>query len=299
VKSFNYINIRTVVILILSQLSCFFAVHYNFKIHFDFVLFGLAIAFPVGTSIQTAFKRRERALGQPYANHNGGQLHFGPDGYLYIGVGDGGSAGDPENNGQNPSTLLGTVLRIDVNGVEPYGIPATNPFLEDPEKADEIWAWGLRNPWRFSFDRLTGDMYLSDVGQRMWEEINFQPADSPGGENYGWNILEGEHCYETNNCEPLGMTYPVTEYSHSFGCSITGGYVYRGTEFPSLTGNYFFADYCTGNIWSLVRQPDGSWSQALVLESGRTISSFGEDAAGNLYILDHTTGEILQIQPVN
>lgn len=238
-------------------------------------------------------------LPQPFGNHNGGQLQFGPDGYLYIGMGDGGSGGDPENNGQNPATLLGALLRIDVNGSDTYTVPADNPFLGDPSRADEIWAYGLRNPWRFSFDRLTGDLFLSDVGQRVWEEINFQPAISGGGENYGWNILEGNHCYDTEPCESAGTVLPVAEYSHDSGCSITGGYVYRGSQFPTLTGNYFFADFCTGIIWGLFRQTDGSWLQSVVLESGRTVASFGEDLAGELYFLDHASGEILQVQAVN
>jgi glucose/arabinose dehydrogenase len=235
------------------------------------------------------------SINQPFGNHNGGQLQFGPDGYLYIGMGDGGSGGDPENNGQNPATLLGALLRIDVDGGEPYAVPADNPFVGNPNAADEIWAYGLRNPWRFSFDRLTGDLYLSDVGQRIWEEINFQPVVSSGGQNYGWNILEGNHCYDTENCDSAGTILPVAEYSHDSGCSITGGYVYRGSQFPALTANYFFADYCTGIMWGLFRQPDGSWLQNVVLESGRTVSSFGEDVAGELYLLDHASGEVLQI----
>jgi glucose/arabinose dehydrogenase len=238
-------------------------------------------------------------LNQPFSNHNGGQIQFGPDGYLYIGMGDGGSAGDPENNGQNPATLLGTLLRIDIDNGEPYAVPSDNPFVDNPDRADEIWAYGLRNPWRFSFDRGTGDLFLSDVGQRIWEEINFQPAISGGGENYGWSILEGGHCYQTENCDSTGTVLPVSEYSHDSGCSVTGGYVYRGSQFPTLTANYFFADYCTGIVWSLFRQPDGSWLQNMVLESGRTVSSFGEDLAGELYLLDHATGEVLQIQAVN
>jgi glucose/arabinose dehydrogenase len=246
-----------------------------------------------------ASERVIMTLAQPFGNHNGGQLGFGPDGYLYIGMGDGGSGGDPENNGQNPATLLGALLRIDVDEADTYTVPADNPFVGDPNRADEIWAYGLRNPWRFSFDRLTGDLYLSDVGQRIWEEINFQPALSGGGENYGWNILEGSHCYDTESCDGAGAVLPVAEYSHDSGCSITGGYVYRGSQFPTLTSNYFFADYCTGIIWGLFRQTDGSWLQNVVLESGRTVSSFGEDSAGELYLLDHASGEIFQIQPVN
>ncbi len=244
-------------------------------------------------------EQRIMFLSQPFGNHNGGQIHFGPDGYLYIGMGDGGSGGDPQNQGQNPATLLGALLRIDVNGTESYTVPSDNPFVNDPTQADEIWAYGLRNPWRFSFDHQTGDLYLSDVGQRIWEEINFQPANSRGGENYGWNILEGNHCYDSETCDPTGTVLPVAEYSHDSGCSITGGYVYRGNQFPALTANYFFADYCTGIVWSLFRQTDGSWLQNVVLESGHTVSSFGEDSSGELYLLDHASGDVVQIQPAN
>jgi glucose/arabinose dehydrogenase len=237
-------------------------------------------------------------INQPFGNHNGGQLHFGPDGYLYIGMGDGGSGGDPINHGQNPGTLLGTLLRIDVDRGETYTIPATNPFANNDGRAAEVWAYGLRNPWRFSFDRLTGDLYLADVGQREWEEVNFQPAVSAGGQNYGWNILEGTRCYDAESCDTAGLVLPVAEYSHEAGgCSITGGYVYRGSQYTALTGNYFFADYCSGIVWSLFRQVDGIWVQTLVLRSGRTLSSFGEDVNGELYLLDHNQGEVLQIQP--
>ncbi|MFZ0547671.1 MAG: PQQ-dependent sugar dehydrogenase [Candidatus Promineifilaceae bacterium] len=238
-------------------------------------------------------------VNQPFPNHNGGQLQFGPDGYLYMGMGDGGSGGDPQNNGQNPATLLGALLRIDVDGGTPYAIPGDNPFANDPDRAAEIWAYGLRNPWRFSFDRLTGDLYVADVGQNAWEEVNFQPAQSNGGQNYGWNIMESSHCYEAVNCDSDGLVLPVAEYSHDASCSITGGYVYRGSQYPALTANYFFADYCSGIIWSLFHQQDGSWVQAVVLESGRTISSFGDDAAGELYVVAHGRGEILQIQSTN
>lgn len=237
-------------------------------------------------------------IGQPYNNHNGGQVKFGPDGYLYIGMGDGGSANDPDNNGQNSSTLLGSMLRIDVDGgdgVAQYGIPASNPFVNDPNVPNEAWATGLRNPWRFSFDRLTGDLFISDVGQREWEEVNFAPASSAGGENYGWNIFEGTNCF-AGDCSTPNLVMPVAEYSHDAGCSITGGYIYRGTQFPTLWGNYFYTDFCTGNIWTMVQNEDGSWQNALIGNSGRLSASFGEDAAGELYLLDHSTGEIFQIQ---
>ncbi|MEW5989145.1 MAG: PQQ-dependent sugar dehydrogenase, partial [Chloroflexota bacterium] len=234
---------------------------------------------------------------QPYWNHNGGQLQFGPDGYLYVGMGDGGSGGDPENNGQDRSTLLGDLLRLDVDHSLPYAIPPDNSFVNDPLARPEIWAYGLRNPWRFSFDRLTGDLYVADVGQGDWEEVNYVPAETPGGLNYGWNILEGSHCFRENPCDSAGLVLPVGEYNHDFGCSITGGYVYRGRQFPALWGNYFFGDYCSGLIWGLFQEADGRWAQTIVLESGRALSSFGEDAAGELYALDMGNGEVLQLRP--
>lgn len=236
-------------------------------------------------------------VDQPYANHNGGQLQFGPDGMLYVGLGDGGSAGDPQGNGQNPATLLGSLLRLDVDGQEPYQVPADNPFAGLADKAGEIWAFGLRNPWRFSFDRLTEDLIIADVGQGTWEEVDFQPASSAGGEDYGWNIMEGNHCYATSNCDTSGLVLPVAEYSHAEGgCSVTGGYVYRGSAFPELAGNYFFGDYCSGFIWSLVPQPDGTWLKTQVLDSQYNVASFGEDAEGELYVLDHSSGAVLQLQ---
>ncbi len=235
---------------------------------------------------------------QPYPNHNGGQVAFGPDGYLYIGVGDGGSANDPLDNGQNPATILGTLLRLDVNQLDvTYQIPPTNPFVGSDDRLNEIWAWGLRNPWRFSFDRLTGDLFVADVGQNLWEEVDFQPATSQGGENYGWNILEGTHCFASDPCDPTGMVAPIFEYSHSEGCSVTGGYIYRGEEFMDLYGNYFVADYCQGTIWRLVAEESGEWSSAVVLDTPYVISSFGEDADGELYILDHAGGSLFRILP--
>lgn len=237
-------------------------------------------------------------IEQPYANHNGGQLQFGPDGYLYIGMGDGGSGGDPHGHGQNAGTLLGALLRIDVTGQETYAIPPDNPFTNVSGVRDEIWAYGLRNPWRFSFDRATGDLYLADVGQNTWEEVNFQPAPNAGGHNYGWNIMEGTHCFNSDSCDTEGLVLPVAEYGRAGGCSVTGGYVYRGRQFPSLTGTYFFADYCTGTIWGLARQADGRWETTAVYNSGVQISSFGEDRDGELYVINHN-GAVLQIRPQN
>jgi glucose/arabinose dehydrogenase len=235
---------------------------------------------------------------QPFPNHNGGQLAFGPDGYLYIGIGDGGSANDPFGNGQNPDTLLGTILRLDVDpSSSSYAIPETNPFVDNANRLDEIWAWGLRNPWRFSFDRTTGDLFIADVGQNLWEEVNFQPASSPGGENYGWNIMEGIHCFMNETCDNTGLIMPVFEYSHQEGCSITGGYMYRGSENQDLYGNYFAADFCQGNIWRLYPDESGTWTSAMVYDSPYVFSSFGEDASGEIYILDHNGGSIYKIRP--
>jgi glucose/arabinose dehydrogenase len=227
---------------------------------------------------------------QPFENHNGGQLAFGPDGFLYVSLGDGGSGGDPFNNAQNLTTILGKILRIDVeSGVSPYAIPAGNPF------DTEIWAFGLRNPWRFSFDRGTGDLYIADVGQNLFEEVNFQPAASSGGENYGWNIMEGMHCFNNPNCNQAGLTLPVAEYDHLDGnCSVTGGLVYRGSEHPSMQGIYFYADFCSGRIWGLKRNGT-AWENRLLLDTALQISSFGEDEAGNLYVADLITGDIFKV----
>ena len=231
-----------------------------------------------------------------YKNHNGGQLVFGPDGYLYIGTGDGGGRGDPGQNAQNPLSLLGKILRIDVeSGADTYQVPPDNPFFGKPGHHPEIWALGLRNPWRISFDRQTEDMFIGDVGQANWEEVDFQPSTSPGGENYGWNILEGTHCYETATCDDSGMTPPVFEYpTHADNqCSVTGGYVYRG---PNLDwqGIYIFGDFCSGKIWGL-QNADSNWLNQLLLDTDKWISTFGEDQAGNLYFADRVTGEIYML----
>jgi glucose/arabinose dehydrogenase len=231
-------------------------------------------------------------IAQPEANHNGGQLQFGPNSYLYIGMGDGGGQGDqhgPIGNAQDRNALLGKLLRIDVTNQDTYAIPKDNPF------GTEVWAYGLRNPWRFSFDRSIGDLYIADVGQGTYEEVDFQPAASKGGENYGWRIMEGLHCYNPRQgCTQTGLVLPIAEYSHDEGgCSITGGYVYRGLDYPVLNGAYFFGDYCTGFVWSLQR--DGAqWLMTKRLESGVNISSFGEDVNGEVYVVDHG-GAIYQL----
>jgi len=223
---------------------------------------------------------------QPFENHNGGNLAFGPDGYLYIGFGDGGSQGDPQGNGQNLNTWLGKILRIDVNA-EPYTVPESNPFVGEADAKPEIWAYGLRNPWRFTFDRETGDLYIADVGGDHFEEVDFQPADSAGGENYGWAAWEGNDQRDT----PANgaVVPPVATYPHSDGCSISGGYIYRGEQLPALQGTYFFGDYCNGRIWTLGRGAAGQWAMNVSgWQPGEfVISSFGEDEAGELYLVDY------------
>jgi glucose/arabinose dehydrogenase len=222
---------------------------------------------------------------QPFGNHNGGNLVFGPDGYLYIGTGDGGSGGDPNNNAQNLGVLLGKMLRVDVSGELPYEIPRDNPFVDDPDARPEIWAYGLRNPWRFSFDTQTDDLYIADVGQNNIEEINFQAADSPGGENYGWRFYEGSDVFRDALGDREPFVFPIYEYSHNLGCSVTGGYVYRGDNLPDLQGSYFYGDYCAGIIWRLHQDDAGAWQNEIFLEPGFNIASFGEDVDGELYVV--------------
>ena len=246
---------------------------------------------------------RVLSVAQPYSNHNGGMLAFGPDRMLYAGMGDGGSVGDPDDNGQRPSTLLGSMLRLDVDGGSPYTIPSDNPFVDHPTYREETWAYGLRNPWRFSFDRVSGDLYIGDVGQGLVEEVSFQAASSSGGENYGWRTMEGSRCHAPSvGCSTTGLTLPIHEYGHGVGCSIAGGYVYRGTAFPALQGRYVFGDYCSG------------WSRSLEVVAGSVtdlqdhsaqvaavsqLSSFGEDGTGELYVvsLGGTVYRITAIEP--
>ncbi|MAE07394.1 MAG: cadherin [Bacteroidetes bacterium] len=241
-------------------------------------------------------------IAQPFGNHNGGDLDFGPDGYLYIGMGDGGSGGDPGNRAQNPLEMLGKMLRIDIDNGSPYSIPATNPFVGDPTTLDEIWALGLRNPWRFSFDSQTGDMWIADVGQNAWEEIDFQSATSSGGENYGWRCYEGSHPFNTSGCPPASaFVFPIYEYSQSGspgGCSVTGGVVYRGSQYPALDGHYFLSDYCGGWIMTIyyngiswVTINHGTWS-------GEGFSTFGEDVTGEVYVAGLFTGKIWKIEEI-
>ncbi len=229
-------------------------------------------------------------LEQPFWNHNGGHLAFGPDGYLYIGTGDGGDGGDPQENAENLTSLLGKMLRLDVNA-DTYNVPESNPFKPESGAATEIWAYGLRNPWRFSFDRATGDLYIGDVGQELYEEINVQPASSTGGENYGWNQMEGLHCYpDTSDCDSSQYVLPVLEYAHGEdGVSVTGGFVYRGTLAPDLVGAYIYADFASGKIWTL-RFAEGVWVNELLEDTEFAVSSFGEDEAGELYLTDFNGG---------
>ncbi|MEP6934719.1 MAG: PQQ-dependent sugar dehydrogenase, partial [Nitrospirota bacterium] len=241
-------------------------------------------------NLQASIEERTlMVVPQPYANHNGGMVAFGPDGLLYIGLGDGGSGGDPQNRAQNPSELLGKILRIDVDGAPPYAIPSDNPFANGGGRP-EIFASGVRNPWRFSFDRETGSLWLADVGQNKWEEIDLVRL----GGNYGWRIMEGRHCFlPEKDCPVEGLIIPGSEYGHDQGrCSVTGGYVYRGRNLPALQGSYLYADYCSGElfavpVWNGVvagREP------RVLRKSGMRISSFGEDEAGEMYVVDHRGG---------
>ena len=241
-------------------------------------------------------------IEQPDTVHNGGHMAFGPnDGYLYIGIGDGGILRDVQEQAQNPDTLLGKLVRIDVeSGVAPYAIPASNPFIGREGYRDEIWALGLRNPWGFAFDGQNGDLYIGDVGGSEFEEVNYQPASSKGGENYGWPTFEGIQCqgYEPeqapDSCIPTGLTQPVVQYPHSQGCAIVGGTVYRGAQFVRLQGIYFYADFCSGRIWGLRRVGD-DWQSALLYDAPFRISGIGEDEEGNLYVANYTNGTILAL----
>ncbi|RYH74823.1 T9SS type A sorting domain-containing protein [Flavobacteriaceae bacterium 144Ye] len=247
-------------------------------------------------------------ISQPYINHNGGDMAFGNDGYLYIATGDGGSGGDPGNRAQDLSTLLGKMLRIDVDntsGGNNYAIPATNPFVGDATALDEIWSYGLRNPWKFSFDSLTNDIWIADVGQNEYEEINMvTPSASALGVNYGWRCYEGNSTYNTADCPPMAeMTFPVAEYGHTssgaFKCSITGGYIYRGSAQPNLYGVYFFADYCSNEI-GILSNNEGTWSYTFTEQySGNGWSCFGEDVDGELYVAGLSSGTIYKIIDAN
>jgi glucose/arabinose dehydrogenase len=238
---------------------------------------------------------------QPGPAHNGGQILFGPDGFFYIGLGDGGSRdGNDRGRAQSLSDLLGSILRIDVSSGSPYTIPPDNPFVGTTGARPEVWSYGLRNPWRFSFDRANGDLYIADVGERDWEEVNRSPAAEGAGRgaNFGWSLMEGRHCLNDESCDQAGLTLPVLEYSHSEGCSITGGYVYRGARIPALQGHYFYADFCQGWVRSF-RVTGGATLEETdwpTLHPGRLVTSFGEDAAGELYVMTGE-GRVLKIVP--
>lgn len=239
-------------------------------------------------------------IQQPYSNHNGGDLAFGPDGFLYIPTGDGGSGGDPQNRAQNRKSLLGKMLRIDVNSGNPYAIPNSNPFVNDTTTLPEIWALGLRNPWRFSFDRRTGDLWIADVGQGNWEEINRTPANSGGGHNYGWRCYEGDANFNTNGCNNRNnYVFPIYDYPNdgtTTGCSVMGGYVYRGMRYPNLQGRYIYADYCSGRFWALTPNEQSGWTNTNLLNtSDFNIVSFGEDQSGELYVAGLTSGIIYRV----
>jgi hypothetical protein len=247
-------------------------------------------------------------IAQPFANHNGGQIKFGPDGYLYIAMGDGGAGGDPACRAQRHDTLLGKMLRIDIEqGFDSppyYGIPPTNPFVGPGDPPDEVWALGLRNPWRFSFDRSTGDLFIGDVGQSQWEEVSFQAAGTPGGRNFGWNAMEGSACFDNSGtgcpsyvpkCGSTALTLPIIEYSHDLGCSITSGYRYRGSALPGLAGAFVYADFCSGRIWG-ARESSGGWTARLMVDTPYFISTFGQDVNGELYV-GTLIGSIFRVVP--
>ena len=246
---------------------------------------------PTGKNADPSSEKVILQIKQPFPNHNGGQLVFGPDQYLWIGMGDGGSAGDPNNNGQSVDTLLGKILRIDVDHGSPYAIPKDNPFASGGGRP-EIYAYGLRNPWRFSFDRQMGDLYIADVGQNKWEEINYLPAGYNGQPaNFGWNRREGLHAYkDTDGADMTGLIDPIYEYGHDQGCSVTGGFVYRGKSLPAFDGIYLFADFCSGNVWGLTRNDTNIWEGKILFHTIFSLTSFGEDQNGEIYLLDQNSG---------
>ncbi len=251
-------------------------------------------AFPDTHDVDLASEKVVLEIGQPFSNHNGGQVTFGPDGYLYVGVGDGGSGGDPRGHGQDLGTLLGTILRIDVSALDEtgrYAVPSDNPFVGMEGARPEIWAYGLRNPWRFSFDRETGRLWAGDVGQNRLEEIDIVAR----GGNYGWNIMEGTSCFRAASCNDDGLEPPVAEYGREDGCSVTGGYVYRGGRIPSLSGAYLYGDFCSGRIWAIRHDGDGIVEQAEIADTDLQISSFAEGPDGEIYLLSFT-GEIARLR---
>jgi glucose/arabinose dehydrogenase len=238
-------------------------------------------------------------IPEPTTVHHGGHLAFGPkDGYLYVGSGDGGVPADQDRSAQDPSNLRGKLLRLDTeSGASPYAIPPTNPFVGKDGYRPEIWSMGFRNPWGFGFDPQSGDLYIANVGENTYESLDYQPAASKGGENYGWPILEGVHCFATTSCDQRGLTLPVLEYTHDIGCAIVGGTVYRGTTFPRMQGVYFYADLCSGRIWGL-RHDGGAWENTQLLQLPFQVSSIGTDEAGNIYVTNYNQGAVMQLYDV-
>jgi glucose/arabinose dehydrogenase len=249
--------------------------------------------------VDPSTEQRLLFVKQPYPNHNGGALAFGPDGDLYISLGDGGSGGDPQGNGQSTKTLLAKILRIDVDhpsGERPYAIPADNPFADGAGGLPEIWLTGLRNPWRMSFDDATGDLWIGDVGQGSWEEVDVQRANAPGGTNFGWNRMEGSHCYQpSSSCANASLTTPVTDYGHDQGCTVIGGLVVRGTRQSSLTGGYLFADYCSGRVWAIDPTSSEYRKPTLVAETAHNFAAFGEDEDGEPFAVDISAGTLMRV----
>jgi glucose/arabinose dehydrogenase len=249
------------------------------------------------TSTNQGAPSSERILllvDQPFPNHKGGQLAFGPDGFLYIGLGDGGSAGDPNGNGQSLGTQLGKLLRIDVDHTSTgfqYAIPSDNPFISTSGALPEIWAYGFRNPWRFSFERGGTRHFCADVGQAKVEEIDLVER----GKNYGWNVMEGSQCYNSSTCDKSGKTLPIAEYDHSEGSAVIGGYVYKGTAIPSLSGIYVFGDLSGGKIWGLQETSPGTWTRTTLVSTALTLSSFGQDESGEVYVIDYGGGNVLKL----
>lgn len=230
-------------------------------------------------------------------NHHGGTLLFGPDGMLYVSIGDGGAHTAVTNRAQQLTHVLGKLLRIDADRASGYAIPADNPFVGVPGAREEIWSFGLRNPWRYSFDRITGELYLADVGQDSWEEVDMLSLAEAKGANFGWPVLEGDHCFPPGTpCSSTGFVLPTFEYSHAFGCSVTGGYRYRGSKWPQWSGVYFYGDWCSGMLWSVIQHADGSWTTVETQNTGKVIVSFGEDDDGELYLVDYA-GAVYRMSP--
>ena len=261
---------------------------------------SFSVGAPGADRVNPASETRILGVRQPYPNHNGGALVFDPKGMLLISLGDGGSGGDPQGNGQSLDTLLGKILRIDVDyhdATAAYGIPSDNPFATGAAgQRPEIWLTGLRNPWRISFDAATGDLWIGDVGQDAWEEVDVQRADAPGGTNFGWNRMEGTHCFlPPTGCADPGLTLPVSDYGHDLGCTVIGGGVYRGTSQPAIAGGYLFGDYCSGRIWAIDPAGAGYRAPVPVAVTGLNLSAFGTDAAGEMYVADIGNGAILRL----